>query len=101
MKSQFDIFAEPGSKERLLLTVQSGVLDGLAVRMVIPLFPMRLGLPIMNRLNPVVTIHGQAFVVMTQLMAPIPVKALGPHVARLDNETDAIFNALDMLFKGF
>ena len=99
--AQFDVYVEPGSKERLLLTVQSDVLDGLVVRMVIPLFPMRPSTPIMNRLNPVVTIQDQAFVVMTQLMAPIPVKALGPPVARLDDETDAIFNALDMLFKGF
>jgi hypothetical protein len=53
------------------------------------------------RLNPELIVNGAPLVLMTQLLAPIPVKLLKDPVANLNNQFDIIANAMDMLFKGF
>jgi toxin CcdB len=99
--ARFDVHPEPGHRDRLLVDVQADVLDRLVHRMVVPLFPLTSPVTIISRLNPIFIINGKPMVLMTQQLAPIPVKLLRPAVANLDDQFDVIANALDMLFKGF
>ena len=98
---QFNVYNDPENGNRKLLNVQADVLDLLNSRIVIPLFPVTPATNSIAKLNPVLNVSGTDMVLITQQIAPIPVKALGPVVANLSNEADVIANALDMLLKGF
>ncbi len=99
--SQFDVYAETLKPGRYVLNVQSDLLEALAFRVVIPLFPYSPALSPIGRLNPIIEVDGKKLVLMTHLIAPIPVKSLGPIVAKMNAEIDVVSNSLDMLLKGF
>ena len=103
--SQFTVYRNrnPASKAEypLLLDVQTGLLDELATRVVIPL-TRAAGLvrrPIKN-LMPVVIVDGEEYVAGTQDLAGTPKSSLGPRVASVAEQRDAIVAALDFLAAG-
>ena len=104
--AQFDVFpntdAESASVVPYVLDVQSNFLDRLSTCIVIPLAtPEALDtLPIL-RLNPSLSIDGQALVALTQDMAPVPRRLLRHPIANLSAQREEILAALDFLFTGF
>lgn len=103
--AQFTVYRNrnPGTKGEypLLLDVQTDLLDELATRVVIPL-TRAAGLvrrPIRN-LMPIVVVDGEEYVAVAQDMAGTHKSALGPRVASVAEQRDAIIAALDFLVSG-
>ena len=98
--ARYDVSPNPDGPG-LLLEVQTDLLSGMNTRMVVPLLPLKDAPPPLARLNPVFTIDGAKHVMLTQSMAAVPSSFLKAPVAGLSARSDAITNALDMLFHGF
>lgn len=103
--AQFTVYRNrnPGTKAEypLLLDVQTDLLDELTTRVVVPL-TRAAGLmrrPIRN-LMPVVTVDGEEYVALTQDLAGTDKSSLGPRVASVIEQRDAIVAALDFLVTG-
>jgi toxin CcdB len=104
--ARLDVYLNPGAHAGTtpyLLDVQSDLLDGLGSRVVVPLrrlehFPS-VSLP--ERLIPVVTIDGKAYLLETPKMGAVPQRVLKTPVASLVNEQSRIMDALDFLFQGY
>ena len=83
--SQFDVVenANPDSSRHIpyLLVLQADLFDGLATRVVAPLIPLGMSGPTLDRLNPVVSIEDDSYVVSIAELAGVPVQALGDQVA--------------------
>lgn len=96
--ARFDLYRwEP----RLVVDVQTDLLDGLSTRNVIPLVPLR-GAPVpASRLNPLLDIDGELFALQPQLMGAVPTVALGRPIDNLMRHYDRIVAAVDMIFLGF
>lgn len=70
-------------------------------RVVIPLLPLaELPKPAI-RLNPVVDIDGEQYVMLTQSMGAVSVKLLKQRVGSLADRDDEIGAAIDLLLQGF
>ena len=103
--AQFDVYRNPNPASRArmpyLLDVQSGLLDPLATRVVVPLCkPQVLRGKAAERLNPVFEVKGRKVLMLTPELAGIPSKAVGARVGNLSSERAAIIAALDLLFTG-
>jgi toxin CcdB len=98
--ARFELFRNEGA-EGYLLDVQSDLLSGLNTRVVVPLLPASAGPAPAQRLNPVFSIEGQEWVMVTQFMAAVPEGELRCAVGSLAERQDEISAALDMLFLGF
>jgi len=98
--ARFDIFDNEAG-DGYLLDVQSDLLGGLNTRVVVPLLPQSSAPSPAQRLNPVFSIEGQDFVMVTQYMAAVPKSELRSRVGNLAEQQDEISAALDMLFLGF
>ena len=98
--ARFDAYARAG-KAGFLLDVQSDLLDALNTRVVVPLLPIDQAPTPAARLNPVLTISGENYVMATQFMASVPVRELGSVAVSLNAQSHEITAALDMLFVGF
>jgi toxin CcdB len=85
-----------------LLDVQSGLLEELGTRVVIPLTPASAATKrgTLQTLTPLCTVEGKPHVLMTPQLAGIAAKELGPPVADLSHDRQAIIAALDLLFTG-
>ena len=102
--AQFDVYLNPNTETRkaipYLLDVQSGLLDTLATRVVVPLvLAEEMGLAA-KQLNPQFKVKGEAVVMSTAELAGIPNRSLGDKVASLKSKRDEIIAALDLLFAG-
>jgi len=102
--AQFDVYLNPNTETRkaipYLLDVQSGLLDTLATRVVVPLvLAEEMGLAA-KQLNPQFKVKGEAVVMSTAELAGIPNRSLGNKVASLKSKRDEIIAALDLLFAG-
>ena len=97
-----DVYAAPDRHGmRLVLDVQSDLLYALKTRVIVPLEP-RDGRPAPAQdLNPILTVHGQDYVMATQAIASLPIKLLGRPIASLADRHDDITSALDILLTGF
>ncbi len=86
----------------LLLDVQTDLLEDLGTRVVIPLTPASVATKrsVMQTLNPVCTVEGKPYVLFTPQLAGISAKELGPAIADLSCDRQAIIAALDLLFTG-
>lgn len=85
----------------LLLDVQADLLENLATRVVIPLAPQSLSMgQKMDRLTPLVQVHGKRYLVVTPQLSAIAKKELGPAVADLTGDRIDLSNALDLLLTG-
>lgn len=97
----FDIHALR-AEARLVVDVQSDLLDGLKTRVVVPLLPREGGLTTpAQRLNPVFVVEDRPLVFAAQFLAAVPMASLGPALGSLAEARDAIRDALDMVFTGF
>jgi len=103
--AQFDVYRNPNPASRArvpyLLDVQSGLLESIAARVVVPLCkPEVLSGKPAERLNPAFEIEGRKFYLLTPELAGVPRKILGEPVANLAAERRAIVEALDLVFTG-
>ena len=103
--AQFDVYRNPNAASRAripyLLDVQSGLLDPLATRIVVPLCkPEVLSAKPAERLNPAFEVEGRKLLMLTPELAGVPRKALGEPVGNLASERAAIIAALDLALTG-
>lgn len=101
---QFMVYRNNGNNSAYpyLLDVQSDIIGELNTRLVIPLFLLDevSGRPA-RRLNPVLNVEGENFLVMTHEMASVRQSQLGEEVVNVREHREAIKNALDFLLDGF
>ncbi len=84
-----------------LLNVQTGLLDHLNTRVVVPLMlPTEAPKPA-GRLNPVFQVGDEDVIMVTQFLAAVPISALNAPLASLDRHHFEIVDAIDMLMQGF
>ena len=98
--ARFDVFANPDGAGYLLV-VQSGILDHLNTRVVVPLMPQSQAPLPARTLNPVFAIGADSVVMVTQFMAAVPGGMLKNPVTTLENHRDDIVAAIDLLMQGF
>lgn len=98
--AKYDVHRDPGGNG-FLLDVQADLLDRLNTRVVVPLLPEPAAPTAATRLNPVLTVAGADYVMVTQFLAAVPASVLGAPVANLSDSFAEITGALDMLFQGF
>ncbi|GAA0627953.1 CcdB family protein [Thalassospira tepidiphila] len=83
-----------------VVDVQSDLLSDLQTRVVVPLKPIaQYALPA-ERLNPVVRISGDNWVLLPQFIATVGLAEIGEKVGEFE-DSFALTNALDMVFHGF
>jgi toxin CcdB len=82
------------------ISLDSGLLDDLNTRFVVPLMPRALAPLPAARLNPVFAIEGEAYVMVTQFAATVAASDLKGRLMSLQDEAILISNALDMLICG-
>ena len=100
---QFTVYRNNGNRAYpYLLDVQSDIIGELNTRLVIPLFPLSAfsGRPA-RRLNPLLNIDGEEYLVMTHEMASIRLSQLGDKVVNVREHRQIIKNAIDFLLDGF
>lgn len=88
----------------LVVDVQSDLIVDLSSRVVIPLLAAPDGVSAQHlpRLKPMITMDGEAYVLMTTDLAGLPKAQLGPVIANVEaDHGDTITGALDFLFYGF
>lgn len=100
--AQFDVhrFAPRGAGFTFVVDVQNGLLDGLATRVVAPLYPLTAQDNPILRLNPRVQLDGKSYYLAVQEMTALRTKTLGPKVACLEEQRAAIIAAIDFLITG-
>ncbi len=100
--ARFDVH-KYGASVPMVLDVQADLLSDLNTRMVIPLVPLaERTSEVLPRLNPVVTVDGHDYIMVTTDMAAVPTSALGEAVANIEDPyRDTIVEAVDFLFQGF
>jgi toxin CcdB len=103
--AQFDVHRNGNAKQAkripFVIDVQSDLLEHLATRVVVPLGdPKLLDEKPAKILNPVFQVAGRRVVLLTQELAGIPTKALGPVLATLADRRSDIVAALDLTFTG-
>lgn len=102
--AQFDVHTNTNAASQrevpYLLDIQSELLDGLATRVVVPLFrKSAFGKPV-QRLHPEFDIAGVAVVMSTAELAGIPRRNLGKKVESLVEHRSVIVSAVDLLMSG-
>ncbi len=96
--AQFDVYRLPrGAGSILVVDLQNKLFDGLATRVVAPLYPVDAKDKPLLRLNPVVEIEGQRYLLAIQEMSALRVKSLGAKMASLEAQRDEIVAAIDFL----
>ncbi|MDZ4239179.1 MAG: CcdB family protein [Hydrogenophaga sp.] len=104
--ARFDVYANTGTHAHTtpyLLDVQSPLLDGLGTRVVIPLRSLRHFPAVQrpDRLTPVLSVHGEDFLLETPKLAAVPLRVLKAPVTSLAERQADITAALDFLFQGY
>jgi toxin CcdB len=103
--AQFTVHENPNPATRehypYLLDIQNDLLYALRTCIVIPLSPQRItaGMQI-GRLNPVLSINGEKFILMTQELAGIDRHMLGTEVCNIAQHRDDIIAAMDFVLSG-
>ena len=97
--AQFDVYELRGG--RLLIDLQSDLLD-IGTRVVAPLRPLGDGPRPLSRLEPIIDLNGESYVVGVGDLAAVPLVVLNARVvANLKGRDYEIRGALDMVFSGF
>ena len=103
--AQLDVYENPNQATReeipYLLDVQTGLLDGLASRVVVPLVKASAMGKAAQRLNPIFTVGQTEVIMSTAELAGIPTRLLGQRVGSLADRRGEIIAALDFLFSGY
>lgn len=101
---QYRVYRNNGNSRSYpyVIDVQSDIIDDLHTRLVIPLFPLDKlnGRPV-QRLNPVLSVEGDDYVVMTHEMASVRLSHLGEGVMDAQTYRKEIKDAIDFLVDGF
>jgi toxin CcdB len=102
---QFELYRNPSEATQqtypYLLDIQSDLLDQLRTTVVIPLMPQRLAVTLaMSRLNPVLSIDEEDFILLTQNLSGVSRSALGERVGDLMQHRSEIVAAVDFLLSG-
>lgn len=103
--AQWDVYANPSTKLRdeipFLVDVQSDLLSGLALRLVMPLAVTRVAATALPRkLCPAFLVAGAPVVLLPQEAGPIPARLLKRPVTSLRAESHTIVAALDAVIAG-
>jgi toxin CcdB len=99
---RFDVHRLQGADDVLALNVQSEFHDHLLARIIIPMVPAHsYSAKPMKRLQPILSVDGQDYVLVTSEMAAIPTGDLGDRIASLADQRSVIVDALDFLLQGF
>jgi len=97
--ARFDVYAMRRGGA-LVVDCQADLLEGLKTRVVAPLIAETKAPPPARHLNPVFELHGERFVLMTQMLSAVEVRELGDCVASLGEQGEAVLGALDFLLTG-
>ena len=100
--ARFDLYRVEGWRIPLMVDVQTGYLDELATRVVIPLRQLEAApdSPI-PRLKPVLILSTGHYVLETPDLGSLPLIGLGSPVGNIAEHRDSITAALDFLLQGF
>ena len=103
--AQLDVYENPNpaTQEEIpyLLDVQTGLLEGLASRVVVPLIKASAMGKAAQHLNPRFTVGQSEVIMSTAELAGIPTRLLGHKVGSLADRRNEIIAALDFLFSGY
>jgi toxin CcdB len=104
--AQFDVYVNPQAATRefvpYIVDVQSGLIDALSTRLVIPLSRVGSGAKkIPANLCPMMAVQGEDLALMAHLAAPIPAKLLRKPVASIQHLASDVTAALDAVISGF
>lgn len=97
---QFDVCHHIDS-DSMVVIVQSDLLAGMHNQVVIPLIPVAEAPMPIKRLNPLFTINGIEYAMVTQYLTAVRSSALTNRHIQLYDRQDDIKAALDMLFQGY
>ncbi|WP_336777858.1 CcdB family protein [Pantoea sp. USHLN256] len=90
------------SEYPFLIDAQSEIIGELASRIVIPLYPVNLFKKNqVKRLNPVINVEGEEYLVMTHEMASVRESLLGDQVMDAHVYRQRIKDSIDFIFDGF
>lgn len=98
--AKFDIYSSLSSSAAYLLDLQDELIDTLSTRVVAPLVVPEEVNKRMKNLNPVIRHDGNDYILMTHLLAAIPVTSLKKKVGTAALQGDEIIASLDFLFTG-
>jgi toxin CcdB len=101
--AQFDVYETPHPDVPYVVDVQSGFLEPLATRVVIPLKPATspLGKAPLSRLTPALTIKGQSYYLDTPRLSAVLANDLKQPILSLAESRQTICDALDFLTHGY
>ena len=95
--AQFDVHRLASG---LVVDCQSSLLEAIDSRFVVPLVPVEGAPKAAQRLNPVFSIAGVTYVMLTQAAGAVRRNELGPMVTSLSEQSFEITGALDVLISG-
>jgi toxin CcdB len=100
--SQFDVFRSTRSSAYpLVMDVQADVHASLTSRIVVPLVTRaRAAARPLTRLTPIITVRGEAYVLLFPLVASVPKGSLGELVDSLAAQRATLIAAFDLLITG-
>jgi toxin CcdB len=97
--AQFDVH-KAETEGALVVNCQCELLDTLATRVVIPLYPPGQTPWSVPRLAPTVRFGEQSFILATPDMATVATRELGPPLGSIADQRYVILNAIDFLLTG-
>jgi len=99
--ARFDVYELTG-RVPLVVDVQAEIFADLKSRVVVPLLPhdakTKVDLP---RLKPVITIGGGTYVAVTTDIAAVPADRLKTLIGNVEEQRQALVDAMDFLLQGF
>ncbi|MGE4376136.1 MAG: CcdB family protein [Burkholderiaceae bacterium] len=103
--AQFDVYVNPNPASRpsvpFVLDVQSGLIDSLPTRLVMPLSRVGARLAkVPTNLCPVLEVEGEALILMPHLAAPVLARLLRNPVVSLPHSASAVSAAMDAVLSG-
>ena len=96
--AQFDVYRV---MDGLILDCQADLLAGLPTRFTVPLEPIGTAPRGAERLNPVLMIGSEQFMMLTEFAGAVPRRSLSDPIGSLSDSEYDIKRALDMLVGGF
>ncbi|MBS0639917.1 MAG: CcdB family protein [Proteobacteria bacterium] len=98
---QFDLYRLPHRPDTLVVDIQSGLLDDLRTRVVIPLVQRdQAPKTLLDTLNPCLRIDDRDYVLMPQMIASIPKSELTQAAGSAVDYRDTIVRAIDTIVSG-
>lgn len=98
--ARFDVYRNPAGPG-YLVDVQANLLSQLTTVVVVPLLPLAAAPQQAARLNPSLSVNGEACSLLTQFMAAVPKSELKELVARLEEQGQTALDAIDFLHQGW